>query len=168
MFYSWSHTSLPKTNQKQKQKTKTKTNKKNPGFWPDIWWGFSFYASMLYRGRQCDIKVPTRWRLRLLLLRLPVGEQPGVGAGCPPDTSHREISADLPGKERQGKKGKIKKGKVENWKWKEEKLQNEESTFFPTEKKHFTVGKNLEKWLCPLWKIFLLHPWRLPHQRVTE
>ena len=42
-----------------------------------------------------------------------------------PDTSHREISADLPGKERQGKKGKmeknrrkIRKGKVENWKWK--------------------------------------------------
>ena len=39
----------------------------------------------------------------------------------PPETSDREISADLPGKERQGKKGKwsrkegkSKKGKVEN------------------------------------------------------
>ena len=38
-----------------------------------------------------------------------------------PETSDQEISADLPGKERQGKKGKmedkrrkIKKGKVEN------------------------------------------------------
>ena len=38
----------------------------------------------------------------------------------PPDTSHREIPADLPGKERQGKKGKWRrkegksKKKVEN------------------------------------------------------
>ena len=59
------------------------------------------------------------------------------GAECPPDTSHWEISADLPGKEREGKKGKwrrkegkLKKRKVENWKWKEEKLQNEERPFF--------------------------------------
>ena len=28
------------------------------------------------------------------------------------------------------KRRKIKKGKVENWKWKEERLQNEERTFF--------------------------------------
>ena len=31
--------------------------------------------------------------------------------GCPPETSDREISADLPGKERQGKKGKWGKKK---------------------------------------------------------
>ena len=24
---------------------------------------------------------------------------------------------------------------------------------------HFTLGKNQEKWLCPFWKKFLLHPW---------
>ena len=39
----------------------------------------------------------------------------GGGAECPSDTSHREISADLPGKERQGEKG--------NWGWKEGKLK---------------------------------------------
>ena len=56
-------------------------------------------------------------------------------AECPPDTSNREISADLAeksGKEKKGKwrrkEGKSKKGKVENWKWKEEKWQNEEMT----------------------------------------
>ena len=27
---------------------------------------------------------------------------------------------------------------------------------FSTGKKHFTIGKNQENWLCPLWKIFLL------------
>ena len=43
-------------------------------------------------------------------------------------------------------KRKIEKGKVENWKWQEEKLKNAERTFFQ------------EKWLCPLWKIFLLRP----------
>ena len=52
----------------------------------------------------------------------------------PPKTSDREISVDLLGKERQGKKRKRrkmeKKGKVEKWKWNEEKLQNEERTFF--------------------------------------
>ena len=38
----------------------------------------------------------------------------------PPETSDREISADLPGKERQGKKGKLsrkeRKSKKEGWK----------------------------------------------------
>ena len=55
----------------------------------------------------------------------------------PPETSDWEISAYLPGKREARKKGKmeekrrkIKKGKVENWKWKEEKLQNVERTFF--------------------------------------
>ena len=48
----------------------------------------------------------------------------GAGAECPPETSDREISADLLGKKRQERKGKgvknekkrrkIVKGKVEN------------------------------------------------------
>ena len=51
------------------------------------------------------------------------------------ETSDREISADLQGKERQGKKGKWSskegkwKGEVENLQWKEEKVQNEENHF---------------------------------------
>ena len=63
----------------------------------------------------------------------------GAGGRVPP-TSDREITADLPGKKRQGKRGKgmkiekkrrkIIKGKVENWKWKVEKLQIEERTLF--------------------------------------
>ena len=63
-----------------------------------------------------------------------------AGGRVPPETSDWEISADLPGKKMQGKRGKgvkiekkrrkIVKGKVENWKWKVEKLQNEERTFF--------------------------------------
>ena len=57
-----------------------------------------------------------------------------TGGECPPEIFDPEISADLSGKERQGKieqkRRKIEKGKVENWKWKEEKLQNEERTFF--------------------------------------
>ena len=30
---------------------------------------------------------------------------------------------------------------------------------FSTGKKHFTPGKKQEKWLCPLWRIFLLRLW---------
>ena len=48
-------------------------------------------------------------------------------AECPPETSDREISADLPGKRGKGKgvkiekkRRKIVKGKVENWKWEKE------------------------------------------------
>ena len=66
----------------------------------------------------------------------------GKGAECPPETTDLEISADLPGKKRQGKKGKgvkiekkrrkIVKEKVENLKklkTEGEKLQNRERTF---------------------------------------
>ena len=42
----------------------------------------------------------------------------GQGAECPPDTSHREISADLPGKEKEEKK-------KEKWRGKEGKLKKE-------------------------------------------
>ena len=69
------------------------------------------------------------WRCYLILTQynwlqvLLSGATAGGGAECPRDTPHRKISADLPGKERQGKKGKwrrkegkrrkIEKGKVE-------------------------------------------------------
>ena len=53
------------------------------------------------------------------------GEQ---GGRVPPETSDREIFADVSGKKRKGENGKgvkiekkrrkIVKGKVENWKWK--------------------------------------------------
>ena len=60
------------------------------------------------------------------------GKGGGQEAVCPPETSDREIFADVSGKKRQAKKGKgvkiekkrrkIVKGKVENWNWKWEKL----------------------------------------------
>ena len=109
------------------------------------------------------------------------------GAECPPpETSDREILADVSGKKRQGKNGKgwklsRKGGKLEiNWKWKQENVRKRgEDLFFffafhfwkrrkfvlglpkwefSTGKKHFTPGKNQEKWLCPLRKICLLRP----------
>ena len=51
----------------------------------------------------------------------------GVGAGgrVSPDTSHWDISADLPGKERQGKIGKMEKKKKENQKREDEILEME-------------------------------------------
>ena len=57
------------------------------------------------------------------------------GGRVPLETFDREISADLTGKReaREKKENGEKEGKlrrVENWKWKEEKLQNEERTFF--------------------------------------
>ena len=65
------------------------------------------------------------------------------GGGVPPETSDWEISADLPGKKRQGKKrgkGKgvkiekkirtILKGLVENWKWKVESYKMRRWPFF--------------------------------------
>ena len=54
----------------------------------------------------------------------------GVGGRVPPETSDRQISADLPGKKRQGKKGKGVKIQKKIVKGKVEKLQNEERTFF--------------------------------------
>ena len=54
----------------------------------------------------------------------------GVLGRVPPETSDREISGDLPGKERKGntgkmgeKEGKLKKGRLKIGKCKEEKLQ---------------------------------------------
>ena len=85
--------------------------------------------------------------------------------------------------EMEKKRREIVKRKVENWKWEEGKLQNEERTFFffrlftfqnhwnlfwvyemekwkfSSGKRHFTPGKNQEKLICPLRKIFLLRPW---------
>ena len=99
--------------------------------------------------------------------------QGGWGQGAP-ETSDREISADLSGKrgkekiekgEMEKKRRKMVKRKVENLKWKEGKLQNEARTFFffslfkttkigfgctkmeifYREKKHFTLGKKIRK-----------------------
>ena len=63
-----------------------------------------------------------------------------AGGRVPPQTSDWEISADLPGKKRQGKKGKgvkiekkrrkIVKGKVKNWKWKVESYKMRRGLFF--------------------------------------
>ena len=71
------------------------------------------------------------------LLTSSVTKGRGHVAQCPPETSDREISADLPGKKRQGQNGKQsrKEGKLKReggkfWKWKEEKLGNEERTPF--------------------------------------
>ena len=50
-----------------------------------------------------------------------------------PDAFHREIFAELPGKDRQGKKGN---GRSDNLK-------------FKAKKKHFTLGKNQEKVTLP-------------------
>ena len=66
------------------------------------------------------------------------------------------------GEEKKKKKRNIVKGEVENLKWKEEKMENEERTFFhfskplkfvlglpkwkfSTVKKHFTPGKKIRK-----------------------
>ena len=77
------------------------------------------------------------------------GGQGGRGVPPPPETADREISADLPGKERKGRK--IEKGKVENWKWNLE----EKYLFYNTTKmrifyqeKIFHAGK---KRLFPLY-----------------
>ena len=71
------------------------------------------------------------------------------------------------GKREASKKGKMEKGKVENWKWKGDKLENEERTLFFTFQNHwnllwvyqngnFLPGKSIslwekhqEKWLWP-------------------
>ena len=89
------------------------------------------------------------------------------GGGCrvPPETSDREISAELPGK-RGKEKGKTEQKKKENRKGKVENLKMEERTFskplkflLGLPKWEFSTGKNdQEKRLCPLWKIFFLCP----------
>ena len=110
-----------------------------------------------------------------------------AGGRVPPETSDREISAELPGKKRQGKRGeiekkrrKIVKGKVENRKRIVEKLQTEERTplFFSFSlfkmtkisfgstkmeifyrEKAFDAGKKIRKnAFAPSEKIFLLRP----------
>ena len=103
------------------------------------------------------------------------------------DTFHQEISADLPGKEREQKrengekrrkilKKEKKKGKVQIWKWKEEKLQRGTYFFafhfskplkfvlglpkweFSTRKKHFKPGKKSRKMTLPPLKNIPLKP----------
>ena len=82
------------------------------------------------------------------------GWGPGREGRVPPETSDREISADLPGKKRQGKRGKgvkiekkkkeiIVKGevKIENGRWKSYKMRRGQ--------KLFTPGKNQENKFAP-------------------
>ena len=88
------------------------------------------------------IWIPFGWGSKSIVVIFTPGDSGVTARGRvpPPDTSHQEISGDLPWKERQGKKEekktekrtkieKGKKGQVENWKWKEEKIQNEERIF---------------------------------------
>ena len=120
-----------------------------------------------------------------LFCPLSSGVTAGGGAVCPPDTSHREISADLPGKRgkektgkwRRKKKRKSKQGrwKMENGKRKSHKMRWGHFFFFSIWKtseicfgstkmvivyreKAFYARKYQIKWLCTLWKIFLLRP----------
>ena len=113
----------------------------------------------------------------------------GQGGRVPPDTSHQETFC-WPTEKKKGRKKrenkeerKIWKGKVENWKWKAEKLQNEERTFlfiffffdfhfwkplkfvlglpkweFSTRKNHFTLGKISGKMTLPPLKNIPLAP----------
>ena len=115
----------------------------------------------------------------------------------PPDTSNREISADLPGKKEARKRGKgmkIVKEDVGNWKRKVEKIQNEERSFFfffffffclslfkntkiicfgstkwkfSTRKKHFTPGKKSGKVTLPPQKNFAVTPLCVTRDRPT-
>ena len=98
-----------------------------------------------------------------------------AGVECPPDTSHWEISADLPGKERVGKTGKWRrkeeksrkrKWKIENGRRKSDKMRRGFFFFFffafhfskpvkfvlgqpkwkfSNRKNHFSPGKNSGK-----------------------
>ena len=118
----------------------------------------------------------------------PQSDPSGVTGGGA-ETSDWEISADLPGKKRQGKKGKeVKVEKKRRKTVKGQKLQNEDKMrrgfffclslfkttkicfgstkmeIFYREKSILFQEKNQEKWLCPLRKIFLLRPWVIPSQ----
>ena len=113
----------------------------------------------------------------------------------PPETSDREIFADVSGKKRQGKKGKWVKIEKKRWKignGSRKTSEKEVRTFFffffcfsllKTTKicfgstkmgifyreKAFHAGKkNQEKWLCPLRKICLLRPWSCARDASTQ
>ena len=145
------------------------------------------------------------YEVKILIKFEPNSDVKGGGAGgrVPPYIFHREIFADLPGKNGQGRRGnageknkylKRKTWKIENgrenyekWKkWAEDLFFFFSSSFFflfffffffffglslfeTTEifknlfgvyqNGQFLPGKSIfhwEKWLCPLWKIFLL------------
>ena len=90
------------------------------------------YSRSVVHAIQC-MKEATVTILPLLIARLHSNHyinqwrnRWGAGGKVPPETSDGEISADLPGKKRQGKgvkiekkRRKIVKGKVENWKFKD-------------------------------------------------
>ena len=105
----------------------------------------------------------------------------------PPETSDWEISADLSGKERQGKKQKWsrKEGKSRTGRWKNANgmrkvvfvfvfvfvfcfslFKTDWNLFWVNQNGNYLLGKsisrqgkNQEKLICPLKKIFLLRPW---------
>ena len=109
----------------------------------------------------------------------------GGGAGgqsAPPETSDREIFADVSGKKGKGWKLRRKGGKLEMEAGKRQKkrwgpffffffffllftFENDENLFWVYQNGNFLPGKsisrrekNQEKWLCPLRKICLLRP----------
>ena len=89
-----------------------------------------------------------------------------------------QMSANKPSVQWHNSQGGQEKGIVENWngrgkvtnlrwalffftfeKWKTYEIcLGLPKWEFSTGKKHFTPGKNQEKWLCPLWKNFSLTP----------
>ena len=111
----------------------------------------------------------------------------GRGAECPPETSDREIFADVSGKKRQGKKGKGVKIEKKRWKIgygsrktseKEVRtfffffffllftFENDENLFWVYQNGNFLPGKsisrrekNQENDFAPSEKICLLRPW---------
>ena len=150
-------------------------------------WCLSFNAE--FYGRR-DTQ---SWGLCISLHRQPLlhgqwRNRRGAGGGqsAPPETSDREIFADVSGKKRQGKKGKgwklsRKGGKLEMEAGKRQKkrwgpfffffffllftFENDENLFWVYQNGNFLPGKsisrrekNQEKWLCPLRKICLLRP----------
>ena len=144
----------------------------------NLFFQFALYVTVFYLFRYCFC-----WeRVVYHLLEKTVKRGEGKGAEeCPPPQTF--LSGNFCWPTGQGKKGKMEKNrrktekgrwKIENhkekWKWGEDLFtfqsywnlfwvyQNRNFILF--DKKHSTPGKKSGKWLCPLWKIFLLRPWR--------
>ena len=66
--------------------------------------GASLSTTQNRTGLSSDLRKQTPWVLQILIWA--VASQAGVGGRVPPETSDREILADVSGKKRQGKKGK--------------------------------------------------------------
>ena len=134
-------------------------------------WGFRkqlIWAAIIAQKSKCHEFIHVTWSMYRcdMIKEMQWCNRWGQSAHCPSETSDREISADLPGKMRQGKKGKgvkiekrrkieMEGGKVTKWgedfrlfkplkfvlglrKWK-----------FSTGKKHFKPGKKSGKIILP-------------------